>query len=78
MRHWFRKFKFDTNNLPAVHFVDTIHHELHAAVGFINSGFDEAVCVIADGAGSFLESTEWEGTGYEFETIFKADIQYKE
>lgn len=65
-------FKFDTNNLPAVHFVDTIHHELHAAVGFINSGFDEAVCVIADGAGSFLESTEWEGTAFEFETIFKA------
>ncbi len=65
-------FKFNEDNLPAVHFVDTIHHELHAACGFLNSGFDEAVCVIADGAGSFLESDSWEGTAFEFETIFKA------
>ena len=54
-----------------VHFVDTIHHEMHAACGFLNSGFEEAACVIADGAGSFLQTQYAEGTSYEFETIFK-------
>jgi carbamoyltransferase len=28
------------------------HHKLHAACAFYNSGFDQAVCVIKDGAGS--------------------------
>ena len=71
-------FKNDESKIPQVHFVDTIHHEMHAACGFINSGFEEAVCVIADGAGSFLESDAWEGTGFEFETIFKASWPSKE
>ena len=60
---------------PKTHYtmVDTIHHELHASVGFINSGFDTAACVIADGAGSFLQTEETgEDTLFEFETIFKA------
>tara|TARA_X000000368_G_scaffold294106_1_gene233978 strand:- start:71 stop:1939 length:1869 start_codon:yes stop_codon:yes gene_type:complete len=61
-----RKFEF------AVTFIDMIHHQMHAQCGFINSGFDTAACVVADGAGSFLRSESYEGTLFEFETIFKA------
>jgi len=32
-----------------------IHHKLHAATAFYRSGFDEAVALIVDGAGTFLE-----------------------
>jgi len=63
---------FKNKNLPEVHFIDTIHHELHAACGFLNSGFESAACVIADGAGSFLRTEYFDDVGYEFETIFKA------
>jgi carbamoyltransferase len=28
------------------------HHEMHAASAFYNSGFDEALCIVKDGAGS--------------------------
>ena len=55
-----------------VHYVDEIHHELHAACAFINSGFETAACLSVDGAGSFLKSDAFSETGYEFETIFKA------
>lgn len=61
-----KKFEYQT------HFIDTIHHELHGACAFLNSGFKTAACVIADGAGSFLESESFPGVAYEFETIFKA------
>ena len=61
-----KKFDFET------HFIDTIHHEMHAACGFYNSGFESAACVIADGAGSFLQMDGVNDTFYEFETIFKA------
>ena len=61
-----KKFDFET------HFIDTIHHEMHAACGFYNSGFETAACVIADGAGSFLQMDGVNETFYEFETIFKA------
>ena len=61
------KFQFD------VTFIDTIHHQMHAACGFVHSGFDTAACLIADGAGSFLQSDSFDGsTLFEFETIFKA------
>lgn len=59
------KFKFET------HYIDTIHHQLHAACGFYNSGFKSAACVIADGAGSFLNIEGINEVCYEFETIFK-------
>jgi len=59
------KFEFET------HFIDTVHHQLHASCGFYNSGFESAACVIADGAGSFLKVDEVEDVCYEFETIFK-------
>ena len=61
-----KKFDFQT------HFIDTIHHEMHAACGFYNSGFETAACVIADGAGSFIQFDGLQDIAYEFETIFKA------
>ena len=61
-----KRFEFQT------HEIDTVHHEMHAACGFYNSGFESAACVIADGAGSFLQVGEIQETCYEFETIFKA------
>ena len=61
-----KRFEFQT------HEIDIIHHEMHAACGFYNSGFESAACVIADGAGSFLQIGEIEDTCYEFETIFNA------
>jgi carbamoyltransferase len=61
-----KKFEFE------VHFIDTIHHEMHAACGFYNSGFKTAACVIADGAGSFLKYDGVDDVVFEFETIFKA------
>ena len=65
-----KKFEFQT------HFIDNIHHEMHAACGFYNSGFEEAAVVIADGAGSFLDLGEpIKNVGYEFETIFDADYE---
>lgn len=33
-----------------------VHHEAHAASAFYNSGFDTAVCIVVDGAGT---RTEW-------------------
>ena len=58
-----KKFEYQT------HFIDTIHHELHGACAFLNSGFKTAACLIADGAGSFLQSDTFPGVAYEFETI---------
>ena len=43
------------------------------ACGFYNSGFDTAACVIADGAGSFLQYEGIEDVMFEFESIYKAD-----
>ena len=70
---WLRKIsrsKFQ----PKVTFIDTIHHQLHATTAFINSGFESAVCLVADGAGSFLKTNEeiCPETVFEFETILKA------
>ena len=43
------------------------HHKMHASVAFYNSGFDEAVCVVADGCGLILSN------GYEEkESIYHA------
>ncbi len=70
---WLRKIsrsKFQTK----ITFIDTIHHQMHATTAFINSGFETAACVVADGAGSFLKTTEeiCPSTVFEFETILKA------
>ena len=42
------------------------HHLFHAALGFYNSGFEDAVCISVDGAGALLNE------GYEVETIYEA------
>ena len=49
-----------------------IHHELHAACAFYNSGFETAACLIVDGAGTFIPLGESGETGFELETIFSA------
>jgi carbamoyltransferase len=65
------------------HKVADKHHEMHATCAFKNSGFDTAAVVVADGAGSFLQTDAVDSVIYEFETIFKAkwplkfDVAYK-
>ena len=54
-----KKWTFETT------YIDLNHHEMHAACGFYNSGFESAACVIADGAGSFLQMNEVPDTLYE-------------
>lgn len=66
-----KKFKFET------HFIDEHHHQMHASAAFYNSGFETAACVIADGAGSFLNIDGVNDTCFEFETIFKASYPNK-
>jgi len=61
-----KKFEFK------VTFIDTIHHQMHATTAFVNSGFDSAACLIADGAGSFLQTKIVDDVVFEFESIFKA------
>ena len=39
---------------PQVIDLSYFHHKLHAALAFYNSGFEDAVAVIVDGAGTFL------------------------
>ena len=44
------------------------HHLGHAACSFYNSGFDKAVCIVVDGAGSYKK--EEIGEGYETESVW--------
>lgn len=44
--------KTDLLNHPQVIDLSHLHHKIHAACAFYRSGFDEAVAVIVDGAGS--------------------------
>lgn len=57
---------------PQVIDLGHIHHELHAACAFYNSGFKTAACLIVDGAGTFIPIGESGETGWELETIFSA------
>ena len=63
-----------------------IHHRLHAATAFYNSGFKEAAAVIVDGAGSWMRfgpAEKYIEDYWETETIFdcaypaKFDTRYK-
>jgi carbamoyltransferase len=49
------------------------HHKMHAAMAFYRSGFDEAVAVIVDGAGTFFPLTHDSNpmTVWETESIYK-------
>ena len=48
------------------------HHKIHAACAFYRSGFDDAVSVVVDGAGSLMDATLYEEdyTLWEVESIF--------
>lgn len=74
---WARKLglidqRHDGPNHPQVIDLAHIHHELHAACAFYNSGFDSAACLIVDGAGTFVPLGDSGETGWELETIFSA------
>jgi len=63
--------KFNGESHPQVVDLGMIHHELHAACAFFNSGFEEAACVVVDGAGTFVPLGD-NNTGWELESIFHA------
>lgn len=72
-------------NHPQVIDLSRIHHKLHAGCAFYRSGFDKAVAVIVDGAGTFIpmningrSETTWElesiytcAYPHNFKTIYK-------
>jgi carbamoyltransferase len=62
---------------PQVIDLGLIHHELHAACAFYNSGFESATCLIVDGAGTFVQLGDSGEIGWELETIFSADYPAK-
>jgi carbamoyltransferase len=47
--------KEDPRNHPQVVDLSHLHHKIHAAAAFYRSGFDEAVAVVVDGAGSSID-----------------------
>ena len=61
---------------PEVHDVGMIHHEMHAACAFYNSGFETAACLIVDGAGTFIPLGD-DTIGWELESIFQASYPGK-
>ena len=62
----------DIHNHPQVIDVSSLHHRVHAACAFYRSGFDEAVAVVIDGAGSATTGQTQDGpvTLWEVESIF--------
>ena len=60
---------------PQVVDMAMFHHKMHAGLAFYRSGFDEAVAVIVDGAGTFFPLTvDGESmTCYETESIYKCN-----
>jgi len=59
-------------NHPQVKDLSHIHHKLHAACAFYRSGFDDAVALIVDGAGTFipLNINGEQVIGWETESIY--------
>jgi carbamoyltransferase len=69
----------DLYNHPQVIDLSHIHHKLHAACAFYRSGFDHAVAVVIDGAGSFIPmqfDKDVEMT-WELESIFTCRYPHK-
>ena len=63
---------------PQVVDLSYFHHKLHAALSFYNSGFDDAVAVIVDGAGTFFSANMGgdpnnNTTLWETESIYNCD-----
>lgn len=63
---------FHGQSHPQVVDLGMIHHELHAACTFYNSGFDQAAVLVVDGAGTFVPLGDSGEIGFELETIFEA------
>jgi carbamoyltransferase len=66
----------DLNNHPQVIDLSHIHHKLHASCAFYRSGFDEAVAVVVDGAGTFMPVMVQGNRNevlYELESIFTCE-----
>jgi len=63
----------DIYNHPQVIDYSQQHHKLHASLAFYRSGFKEAVAVIVDGAGTFLQLNidNRSQTAWELESIFE-------
>lgn len=63
----------DIYNHPQVLDFSQQHHKLHASIAFYRSGFKEAVAVIVDGAGTFLQMNMGgqNTTAWELESIFE-------
>ena len=61
---------------PQVIDLSHVHHKLHAACAFYRSGFDQAVALIVDGAGTFipLNISGEQSIGWETESIY--DCKY--
>ena len=47
------------------------HHQCHAAAGYYQSGFEEALVVVADGIGDGLCLSLWKGNGLSLSKIFE-------
>ena len=64
--------KADIFSHPQVFDVSNQHHKVHAACAFYRSGFDDAVAVVVDGAGSAQSGQTAEGSVvlWEVESIF--------
>jgi carbamoyltransferase len=66
----------DLDNHPQVIDLSHVHHKLHAACAFYRSGFEKAVAVVVDGAGTFMPVIVQGGRHevlYELESIFTCD-----
>ena len=67
--------KSNPHEHPQVIDLSKTHHKLHAACAFYRSGFESAVALIVDGAGTFIPMN-MDGQNemtWELETIFKCD-----
>jgi len=66
-----KKLKLIDNFKQVINYDSNVfHHVYHAFGGFYNSGFDEALCFVLDGAGSFLRLSEHQ-CGGEVESVYK-------
>jgi len=70
----------DLRNHPQVMDLSHMHHRLHAACAFYRSGFEDAVAVIVDGAGTFIPMQINENEhayGFEVESLFDCSYPAK-
>jgi len=61
---------------PQVVDLSRVHHKLHAGLAFYRSGFEDAVAVVVDGAGTFIPLARDANnvvTGFEVESIYTCD-----